>query len=1519
MEDNLNQIYNINSKKSSKNTLETFGNQDQSHASIQSSNSQNLTFSQNLESSLSNQNSLLQSHQKLNSQQQQYQKKQKQNYLSEPISENHSKNFEKEQNKSLNLKNQSNFNQTQNEALLAFQKQKEQLAQLSKQLFSNTNSNYSSKNQDNFQSFKQQNQDNSVFSSVSSSNNKKQNQNFQEINQNLENTIQQKQIQQQQKQKQQQLQQLEENSVSQHLSKYQELLNQIQSKNSNYSSQSNSQLSSNIQSSQKDFQSKDSHNDLAESQQSFEKDLNEKLMQIETKRKNQYSELQNSQNTKNNNNLSPIKPGGIITSKQINQLKKPNNYQNSQIMNSAGKIIKATQNQTQNQNQYLNQNQQSKLNQGQKYSPGNNNQEFQQQNLDETQDSYVSGFTDESDIQQNKQKYMQQLQKIQDEEKQYLEKIKQIKKQQEENQQNVPYNQQEEEKEYSYDEMSQQQYQQQLDNSQNNTSNNNQNIMNKSQNTQLQQQDGSYIQEQDFLHHQSQIYLNNSMQQEFQNQQQLQSYISSQLKDPLTPQKESDYKISENNYRQQQPKDIQNEDFKLNFKKQNNNNSNNSFLLSEIHQQQNQSENQNQNKNFTEQSQISNQEMIADQETRDFLDKYFPESSYVQSEDYLQQISSLEFTSKILKEFPELLKKYGDLNSEDSNLFLTQFLSCIQNNFTTNDENVISLNALDLQTRQIGFTKKIIQLVQEVEQMIKLQEKIENQNKSQQSLEISSHIQNELLSIKEMLDNKKQNLQEQEKKLLFREKEIQQREKKLKEILRKEKEQLQKVLEDVGKERLTQVTKRVNMLERNLTNKIKLLENKSKEIKQLKSQKITTDEKQKAKIAGLQKNSDFLQAKCQDLEKKMQKEKEENLILQNKIEALNKRIVFLEQKNKQQIKSQNQNQNQHLNQDSLFSPQSKSNNMDNFNSNYEYEDSLRTGQKNNKLLIQESPIKSDFIEQQDNIISQNLNDTNFQDQTISEIRSAFKAEIPANNFSLGKKKKKKSTISSGITGPGGVTGEESKVLLNIVYHLVNGLKQTLPILFGSFLNNQGINHLANKQNYNNNNQESSYYENQNQNNILPNNILNNQDESILQLQNRSLMIADESFAYAQQFTKFDIGELFFPNFNNIVTSLIDVLPIVLTKPTISTRNLNQLIELLFKLIFFSYKFENPHLNLNNDKQTIINPEVLQVFQKQRNNNQDHINEIMSGNQNSKQIVFNPITQFWKKKIKIPKSKEKQQSKLSQISQKLQVQNVYNLQNYQVFQIFQDESIQQSLIQIFKQYIELSQAQLNTTINGQDKNNDQKQQKDENELITEINFNDNENIDPKSQQINKQIENLKYIVQNRIHLNILIILLAIEGKDIIFSLKQLKNDLCSENDILNDYARKQMILIQIVYLILSKAIQLKKDQNIALVVSELLIMFSQNGGHYSLFIQEICKQDNLRLLLDFMEIFIDRNDIMEKLAVILQRISFHNSESLKQKINKRHIKTLQNKLESISNAKGQEFLASNIQAFLNNIE
>lgn len=58
------------------------------------------------------------------------------------------------------------------------------------------------------------------------------------------------------------------------------------------------------------------------------------------------------------------------------------------------------------------------------------------------------------------------------------------------------------------------------------------------------------------------------------------------------------------------------------------------------------------------------------------------------------------------------------------------------------------------------------------------------------------------------------------------------------------------------------------MLERNLTNKIKLLENKSKEIKQLKSQKITTDEKQKAKIAGLQKNSDFLQAKCQDLEKK---------------------------------------------------------------------------------------------------------------------------------------------------------------------------------------------------------------------------------------------------------------------------------------------------------------------------------------------------------------------------------------------------------------------------------------------------------------------------------------------------------------------------------------------------------------------------------------------------------------------------------------------------------------------------
>lgn len=122
---------------------------------------------------------------------------------------------------------------------------------------------------------------------------------------------------------------------------------------------------------------------------------------------------------------------------------------------------------------------------------------------------------------------------------------------------------------------------------------------------------------------------------------------------------------------------------------------------------------------------------------------------------------------------------------------------------------------------------------------------------------------------------------------------------------------------------------------------------------------------------------------------------------------------------------------------------------------------------------------------------------------------------------------------------------------------------------------------------------------------------------------------------------------------------------------------------------------------------------------------------------------------------------------------------------------------------------------------------------------------------------------------------MILILATQSKDIIYGLRNLLNDLGNESEVLNDYARKNMILNELINIILIKTVQLSKEYQIALLTGDLLLSFSKNGVHYTKFIQEISGQENLKLLMEIVELFIDRNDVLEKLSVILQRISFHS--------------------------------------------
>ncbi len=62
--------------------------------------------------------------------------------------------------------------------------------------------------------------------------------------------------------------------------------------------------------------------------------------------------------------------------------------------------------------------------------------------------------------------------------------------------------------------------------------------------------------------------------------------------------------------------------------------------------------------------------------------------------------------------------------------------------------------------------------------------------------------------------------------------------------------------------------------------------------------------------------------------------------------------------------------------------------------------------------------------------------------------------------------------------------------------------------------------------------------------------------------------------------------------------------------------------------------------MNEKIETHLPENLLLNSQNLIKSNQDHVNEIMSNLKNSTEIVFNPLTLFWKKKIKIPKSQFK---------------------------------------------------------------------------------------------------------------------------------------------------------------------------------------------------------------------------------------------------------------------------------------
>jgi hypothetical protein len=294
--------------------------------------------------------------------------------------------------------------------------------------------------------------------------------------------------------------------------------------------------------------------------------------------------------------------------------------------------------------------------------------------------------------------------------------------------------------------------------------------------------------------------------------------------------------------------------------------------------------------------------------------------------------------------------------------------------------------------------------------------------------------------------------------------------------------------------------------------KIKTFETKIKDFKASSSSNTNAEEKHKFKIASLEKTIEFLKLKTQDLEKKFTLEQEAKNNLTKKNEKLTQKVTTLE-------KSLHEAQQKSL----MASTEKK-----------EKEDEL------NAYLgsTHEKPLEVlDLNASHKQVIDENEEGGCCSDDEDEKLQQSgpAKEEKP----SVTKKTSKVLTFENSQTEPAkkkvvSKTGSEDvRVLLNVIHNMVTSIKSTVPVITQT---NAGRPTATpqDRQSYGSPSKGGS----------------------------PSLSLEEKSC---------DLGEIFFPCFNNLVGNLTELLP-MLSKPY-NIKHIFTVVELYYRLLNFFFKFK----------------------------------------------------------------------------------------------------------------------------------------------------------------------------------------------------------------------------------------------------------------------------------------------------------------------------------------------------------
>jgi len=372
----------------------------------------------------------------------------------------------------------------------------------------------------------------------------------------------------------------------------------------------------------------------------------------------------------------------------------------------------------------------------------------------------------------------------------------------------------------------------------------------------------------------------------------------------------------------------------------------------------------------------------------------------------------------------------------------------------------------------------------------------------------------------------------------------------------------------------------------------------------------------------------------------------------------------------------------------------------------------------------------------------------------------------------------------------------------------------------------------------------------------------------------------------------DLGEVFYPSFDHLVGNLTELLPII--GKQYDSKYVASIVEVYYKLInfFFKFKIQRRFENITAENRLLSEYEIQNSSDKIKTM-QDHVNEIMvasgQGPREIAELNFNPQTEYWKKLMKLAKPLQSQNA----LDNKENKAKLVSKPDYMI-KLFSEDIVQKEILTIFKRFLDSTEFMLK----GAEKETNPN-------VISVVSFHTQLNL-----------ETQKYLQITRLYSALTSILLAKSKREQILGLQSLMVDLNVENAKIAEFLRLFFVEndgLNILFWVLENNMS---EVDVIQFAADVLVSLNCSGAHYSSFVETISKQENIQVILDLLVKYGARNELCEKLSVIIQRIIHHNT--LQGNIPEKYISFFKTKLTDLEASQQNQPLTENLKSILTSL-